>query len=192
MAGTSAKVSALQAALAAEQAASYGYGIVGAHLTGPDFEVAAADCVQHERARDSLAELIVALRATPQPAAVAYRLPVSVSTAATAARLASELEFGVVAGYLGLAAVPDPALRRLAATRMQSATVRAARWGGPPPGLPRPGHQKLTSVAGVEHLGDQRGCCLDLVTRGDALRPGPPEPPETILAPASVDILSEP
>jgi hypothetical protein len=41
--GTSQDIDALQAALAAEQAASYGYGIVGAHLTGTRFSAAAAD-----------------------------------------------------------------------------------------------------------------------------------------------------
>lgn len=126
----SARVTALQAALSCEQAAAYGYGIAGAHLTGQAFELAAADCVVHERARDALTAMITALGAVPEPAAVAYGLPITVHSAAQAGRLAVELESGVVDGYLGLAGVPDPALRKLAATRMQAAAVRAARWGG--------------------------------------------------------------
>jgi Domain of unknown function (DUF4439) len=136
-----APVEALQAALAAEDAASYGYGIVGAHLAGAAFGVATADCVIHERARDSLATMISALGATPQPAATAYRLPFPVGTARQAASLAVELELGVVAGYLRLVAIKNTALRTLATTRMQDAAVRAARWGGQPeafPGLATP------------------------------------------------------
>jgi hypothetical protein len=136
MAAANAQVAALQAALAAEQAASYGYGVVGAHLTGAAFSLASADCVIHERARDSLAKMITELGATPQPAAVAYRLPIDVHTAADAAKLAVDLELEVVAGYLPLAAVADRALRTLAATAMQRAASRAARWGAPPQAFP--------------------------------------------------------
>lgn len=138
MAASSGSVAALQTALAAEQAASYGYGIVGAHLTGAAFGVASADCVVHERARDALIKLIASLGATPRPAAAAYRLPAGVSSASDAARLAIDLELEVIASYVDLAGVPDPRLRTLAATSMQNACIRAARWGArsrPFPGL---------------------------------------------------------
>jgi hypothetical protein len=137
--GTSQDIDALQAALAAEQAASYGYGIVGAHLTGTRFSAAAADCVAHQRARDSLAGLISARGGRPRPAAAAYKLPIKVSTAAQARSLAITLERQVTAAYLGLVAVTNPALRRFAADNMRAAAVRSARWGGRPqafPGLP--------------------------------------------------------
>lgn len=138
MAASSASVPALQTALAAEQAASYGYGVVGAHLTGTAFNVATADSVVHERARDALTRLITSLGATPQPAAAAYRLPIGVSNATDAAKLAIDLELEVVAAYVDLAGVPDPRLRTLAVTSMQSACIRAAHWGArsrPFPGL---------------------------------------------------------
>lgn len=134
----SASVPALQTALAAEQAASYGYGVVGAHLTGAAFNLATADSVVHERARDALTRLITSLGATPQPAAAAYRLPIGVTSATDAAKLAIDLELEVVAAYVDLAGVPDPGLRTLAATSMRSACIRAARWGArsrPFPGL---------------------------------------------------------
>jgi Domain of unknown function (DUF4439) len=127
---TAQKIAALQAALAAEQAASYAYGVVGAHLTGSKFNVAAADCLVHQRARDSLTAMVSALGAQPHPAAVAYQLPAPVTTAAQAASLAASLEREVAAAYLGLVAVPDPALRTFAAARMQDASVRAVRWSG--------------------------------------------------------------
>jgi hypothetical protein len=141
MTGQKAAIAALQTALAAEQAASYGYGVAGAHLTGPAFKAASTDSVLHERARDNLVKMITVLGASPRPAAVAYRLPVSVRTAGDAADLAADLELSVVSGYLSLAAVPDPALRRLAARAMQAAAVRAARWGASSrafPGLATP------------------------------------------------------
>jgi hypothetical protein len=141
MAGTDDKLTALQAALAAEQAACYGYGIVGAHLTGKAFATASADCVIHEQARDNLAKLITAAGATPEPAAVAYRLPVAVLNAADAAKLAVDLEAEVLTAYVSLVGVADPALRTLAAQSMQTASVRAARWGGKSqafPGLATP------------------------------------------------------
>jgi hypothetical protein len=130
MADASQKVAALQSALAAEQAASYGYGVVGARLTGAAFKAASADCVIHERARDALELIITGLGATPRPAATAYRLPIDVHNAAEAAELAVDLEIEVLTAYVNLVAVTDPALRTLAATSMQNAAVRAARWGG--------------------------------------------------------------
>lgn len=134
-------VTALQAALAAEQAASYGYGIVGSHLTqsARQFAEAAADCVAHERARDSLVAMITALGATPGPEAVAYRLPMSVRTAADAVSLAIILERRVEAAYLGLVAAAGTGLRSFGARQMRDAAVRCARWSGRSqafPGLP--------------------------------------------------------
>jgi hypothetical protein len=127
---TAQKIAAMQAALAAEQAASYAYGVIGAHLTGSKFKAAAADCLMHERARDSLTQMIATLGAQPHAAAVAYRLPIPVSTAAQAISLAAILEREVAAAYLGLVAVPGPALRAFAAARMQDAAIRAVRWSG--------------------------------------------------------------
>lgn len=123
-------VAGLQHALAAEQAACYGYGVVGSHLPGARFSQAAADFLAHERARDNLTRLLAGFGARPRPAAVAYQLPVTVSTSADAVLLAIALEHEVAAAYLSLVAVADPALRTLGATYMQDAAVRAARWGG--------------------------------------------------------------
>lgn len=138
-AGARQDVAALQAALAVEQAASYGYGIVGSHLTGSKFSAASADCLAHERARDSLIEMIMSLGAQPRPAAVAYQLPITVRTSADAVSLAITLEQQVTAAYLGLVAAAEPALRTFGATQMRSAAVREARWSGHSlafPGLP--------------------------------------------------------
>ena len=132
-------VAALQVALAAEQAASYSYGIIGSHLAGRRFAAAAADCVAHERARDSLTVILTARGAQPWPAAAAYQLPTPVRTQAAALALAVTLERQVAAAYLALVAVPDAALRTFAARTMRDSAVRAARWSGKAetfPGLP--------------------------------------------------------
>ena len=126
---TKRQVAALQAALAAEQAASYGYGIVGAHLTGTRFAAAFADSIAHQRTRDSLTAMIMARGGQPRPAAPAYRMPIAVHTAAQARSLAIVLERQVTAAYLGVVALSEPALRRFGADQMRSAAVRSARWG---------------------------------------------------------------
>ena len=132
-------IAALQAALAAEQAASYGYGVVGSHLTGSRFTSATADCVAHERARDALTAMIAARGGRPGPAAAAYQLPITVTTDKQAIALAIMLERQATAAYLGLVAAADPALRTFAAQNMRDAAVREARWSDRPqafPGLP--------------------------------------------------------
>jgi len=136
---TKREVAALQAALAAEQAAAYGYGIVGAHLTGSRFAAAFADSIAHQRTRDGLTAMIIARGAQPRPAAPAYTMPIAVHTAAQARSLAIVLERQVTAAYLGLVALSEPSLRRFGADQMRSAAVRSARWGARAqafPGLP--------------------------------------------------------
>jgi hypothetical protein len=132
-------LAALQAALAVEQAACYGYGIVGAHLTGTAFAEASTDWIAHERSRDALTSMIAARGGRPAPADVAYQLPVTVRGRVSAIALAVLLEQEVTSAYPGLVAVGEPALRTFAAAQMQQAAARAARWSGRSqafPGLP--------------------------------------------------------
>ena len=121
-------VAALRAALAAEQVACYGYGVVGAYLHGADADTAQADWIAHQRARDALAAMISAAGATPMPAAVAYQLPVSVRTGNQARTLAAALGDGVARAYVGLVAVTDAGLRRVGVAGVQAAALRAAAW----------------------------------------------------------------
>jgi hypothetical protein len=132
-------VTALQAALAAEHAAVYGYGVAGAMLTGAGQAQAKADYLAHQLARDTLQAMLTKLGATPVAASPAYQLPFTVSTAAAAGRLAAVLEEGVTRAYLGLVAVSDPNLRSFAARAMQTSATRATSWSGTTqafPGLP--------------------------------------------------------
>lgn len=132
-------VTVLQEALAAEQAASYGYGVVGAHLAGARLATATADWIAHQRARDQLEQALRTLGATPKAAAAAYRLPIAVGTGRQAVSLAVILEDRVAAVYLSLVALSDPALRELGARQLQASALRAAHWRGGTvafPGLP--------------------------------------------------------
>jgi hypothetical protein len=136
-------VTALQAALAAEQAASYGYGVVGAHLNASRAQSGSADAdwVAHQQARDSLTAMITAAGAEPGPAPVAYQLPVHVQTPAEARSLAVILEDKVAQAYVGLVALPEHPLRALGVRELTAAALRAAAWRHTTvafPGLPGP------------------------------------------------------
>ena len=123
-------VPALQAALAAEDAAIFGYGVAGAHLSGSSQSAATQDWTRHNKTRDTLAAMISALGATPVAALAFYRLPFVVDNAASAAALAAYLEDGVTRAYLGLVAVRDQRLRTFGALAMQVCAQRAAFWRG--------------------------------------------------------------
>ncbi|SRR5712691_1161327 len=129
MAGTGT-VSALQAALAAEHAAIFGYGVAGAHLTGSSLAAAERDWTGHNQARDTLAAMISRRGAAPAAARAFYQLPFRVHDAASAMALAARLEDGVTRAYLGLVAVSDQRLRHFGAMAMQGAAQRAAFWRG--------------------------------------------------------------
>ncbi len=123
-------VSALQAALAAEDAAIYGYGVAGAHMGTGNRELAQQYWTGHRQARDTLTAMITALGATPVAAMAYYDLPFAVSNASAAMALAAHLEDGVTAAYLGIVAVSSPRLRSFGAAGVQAAAARAAYWRG--------------------------------------------------------------
>jgi hypothetical protein len=136
------QIAALQAALAAEQATIYGYGVVGAKLVGDDTarDYATAALQKHLLIRDRLMAMITALGATPVAARAAYQLPSVVNSAATAGQLAAHLEQGVTgAAWDLIAAAPTgSAVRADAITWLADAAIRAAHWGArqPLPGQP--------------------------------------------------------
>src|SRR5579859_3544880 len=177
-------LSALQAVLAAEDAAIFGYGTAGAHLAGSRLAAAEQDWTGHNRARDALAAMISRLGAVPVAAQAFYRLPFAVHDAASAAALAAYLEDGVTRAYLSLVAVSDPGLREFGALAMQASAERAAYWRGSTeafPGLPasallpaRPaGQSGLPAVQGHDPGGQLGGERHDRVDRGvDGLDPG--------------------
>jgi hypothetical protein len=136
---TAAELSALQAALGAEEAAVYGYGVLGALLSGSRRAQATADYELHRARRDALEAAIIASGAKPRAAAAAYELPFQVTDAGAARRLAALLEDRVAGVYANGIQAGETALRAESATQLRAAALRALSWRGtstPFPGLP--------------------------------------------------------
>jgi hypothetical protein len=139
---------ALQSALAAEHAAIYGYGVVGAHLTGAPEQAAQRDWAAHQVARDTLEARLTSLGAAPVAAHDAYQLPFPVLSSNAAVSLAAFLENRVAAAYLGLVALDEPGLRDWGAQQVRAAALRATSWSGSAaafPGLPGQGAREASA-----------------------------------------------
>ena len=109
-------IDALQAALAAEQAIVYGYGVVGGQI-GAGREAGARQAYDaHRSRRDVLIRTAVDLGAAPVAADAGYALPFAVVDPAGALRLAAYLEERVAGAYGGLTLVVrlEPALGAMA------------------------------------------------------------------------------
>jgi hypothetical protein len=135
-----ASVDALQGALAAENAAIFGYGMAGAFMTGTEQSTATAFWNEHKSAADTLTSMLRALGAQPAAAGADYAMPFAVHDRHQAVALAIYLEDGVTAAYLGVVgATGQAALREFGATAMRRPAVRAAYWRGSAqafPGMP--------------------------------------------------------
>lgn len=129
-AGRALALKATQAALAAEHAAVYGYGVVGGRIGDDRLQEARDGYAAHRARRDALARTVRDLGGVPEGAAPAYTLPFAVPDAAAAERLAAELESRVAAVYADLVRATEGALRREAAGALREAAVRAVRWRG--------------------------------------------------------------
>ena len=120
---------ALNAALAAEHAAIWGYGVVGAALPADKRNLAAAAENAHRDARDRLVALLAERGTDPVEARGAYELPSPVGSEADAAALAVTLEDGVSAAYVRvLGAAAEPGTRELAVGALGTTEVRAVAW----------------------------------------------------------------
>ena len=131
-----ARTGAWQAALAAEQRAAFGYGLLGAHLHGSAQLPLAVTCSDaHEALRDATAQALTAAGVQPQPAAADYPELYPVSSAAQASALALRLEQDCAAAwrYLYALAAEDPsaqarAVRAGAQVALTASAVRAVQW----------------------------------------------------------------
>lgn len=120
---------ALQAWLAGEHAAIYGYGAAGGRLPQPLRSTAVAGRDAHRARRDALEALLRAREVVPVAAAAAYELPQPVRTPVDAMALAAGIEERLSrATYAVVAAADTPDLRRVAAGSLQEQAVRAAGW----------------------------------------------------------------
>lgn len=120
---------ALRDALAAEHAAVWGYGVVGAALgpgAGPE---APATEAAHRDVRDALTALLVERNQEPVATAGGYALPFPVLSAVDAAALAVVLEDGTAAAWVRvLDQAAERSTRELAVGFLAAAEVRAVAW----------------------------------------------------------------
>ncbi|MET9970905.1 ferritin-like domain-containing protein [Streptomyces sp. NPDC006356] len=124
------RLKALQAALAAEHAAVYGYGVVGGRIRAEQRSEARAAYDAHRARRDALAREVRDLGADPVAASAGYALPFPVPDSAAAVRFAADLEDRVAGVYSDLVRAAEGRLRGTAAEALREAAVRAVRWRG--------------------------------------------------------------
>jgi hypothetical protein len=137
---------ALQEALAAEHAAVWGYGVVGAALSEDSRDAAVIAEAAHRDVRDRVTALLAGRDAEPVGAEGAYVLPFPVLSEVDAATLAAVLEDGVSAAWVRvLDQAAERSTRELAVQVLGDAEVRAVGWRSaagrtpvtqPFPGLP--------------------------------------------------------
>ena len=132
-------LAALQAALAAENAAVYGYGVVGAQLSGGLRARASDSLAEHQARCAALTQQIAAASATPAAAAPGYELPFQVTGQDSAVRLAVLLEQRLAAVYANGVQATAGALRAGAASALRQSALSTLAWSGSGsafPGLP--------------------------------------------------------
>ena len=123
------ETAALQAALAAEYTAIWGYGVVGAARSPDGRAPAAAAEAAHRDVRDRVSALLTARSVEPAKEQGGYALPFPILSAVDAAALGVVLEVGVAAAWvrvLGQAA--QRTTRELAVGLLSAAEVRAVSW----------------------------------------------------------------
>ncbi|MGW0844117.1 ferritin-like domain-containing protein [Streptomyces sp. NPDC002787] len=140
------ELKAVQAALAAEHAAVYGYGIVGGRIGEARQSEAREAYDAHRGRRDELTRTVRDLGGKPAVAAAGYALPFQVTDSDSAVRLAAELEERVAGVYSDLVRASEGDRRRTAAEALREAAVRAVRWRGG--SVAFPGLAERTAAAG--------------------------------------------
>jgi hypothetical protein len=120
---------ALQKALAAEHAAVWGYGVVGAALGFEAREPAATAEAAHRDARDRVITLLAGRSVEPVGAEGGYTLPFPVLSGVDAAALGVALEDGVAAAWVRvLDQAAERSTREFAVAALGDAEVRAVGW----------------------------------------------------------------
>lgn len=115
----------LAAAMAAEVAAIYAYGLLGVHLgTAAQVDEARAAETAHRGRRDYL----LGKMEQPEAAPAGYDLPFPVTDPASALKLAVHVEDGVAQAWRPVLGVSQGADRESALAALTDAAVRAGRW----------------------------------------------------------------
>lgn len=133
-------VEGLQTALAAEHAAVYVYGALGAQTSQsaqPTLYAAVSDAYAVHRARrDRLVALVTEERADPVAADPAYALPADLGSPELVTGRALELERGCATTYAYLVASSPSEPRAWAVRCLTDCAVRELSFGGTPEVLP--------------------------------------------------------
>lgn len=130
-------------ALAAEHAAIYGYGVVGAFLDAQRKGLAMEAEAAHRARRDALVLRLAAQGASAPPAEARYGLPDPVTDPPSALKLAIALEERTAAAWRAALLAAEGDDRRLAVDALTDCAVRATRFrraaGVAPAIVPFPG-----------------------------------------------------
>ena len=133
----------LSAALAAEEAAIYAYGLIGVNVSASERTEARTAEAAHRARRDVLVSRLDQLKASTAPAPAGYELPFEVTDRATALKLAVHVEDGVAQAWRAALPATADADRSTSLSALTDAAVRATRWrrlaGITPLTLPFPG-----------------------------------------------------
>lgn len=134
------EVGALQTTLAAEHAAVYVLGVLGAQTsqsTSPSLFTSLSDSyATHRGRRDHLTRTVTDLGVAPVATEPAYDVPADLSTPGTVTRRALELERSCSATYAYLVGSTTGELRAWAVRALQVTAVRELVFGGTPEMLP--------------------------------------------------------
>lgn len=128
----------MQAALAAEHAAVYAYGVCGGVLdAGSSAGVRARDgYLAHQLRRKRLQRALRSLDAEPVAALPGYDLSTPVTDIGSASRLARLVEDRCAAVYADLVRRSTPPVRRLAVDWLSEAATRGLDWSAEPTAFP--------------------------------------------------------
>jgi hypothetical protein len=133
-------VDALQVALAAEHAALYVYGVLGARTSESATPLLFASVSEaydvHRASRDELTARLLDAGAEPTPAAPAYEVPAAPPTPLGVARAAAELERRCAETYAYVVAKTTGEDRAWALDALTSTAVREVTFGAPPEAFP--------------------------------------------------------
>lgn len=138
-AGGAGSAGALQDALAAEHAAIFVYGALGARTSASaspaSYGLLTEAYRTHQARRDALLEMVRAAGATPRPAEPGYQLG-ALQSSTQIERRARQLESASQATYTYLVANTTGDQRRFAITALLDSAVRARAFGAPATSLP--------------------------------------------------------
>lgn len=120
---------ALFDALAAEHAAIYGYGLVSAHVMPDENELVSESLAQHRDRREAAVALTNEQSVKAPLPAAGYQLPMVVSNAKNAAKLAVRLETDCAMAWRAVLEQTDTDKNReFGTTALTQCAVLAARW----------------------------------------------------------------